>query len=310
MPVNISGELDENGREIINRRAGEFPAIICNDDLTFDPVPWHWHDELEINVVKKGKILFKAGKKEILLSEGEGYFVNGGVLHAGERGDGTETDPCLLRAVVFHPQLVGGTMDSVFWQKYLLPLLTSRTLQGMVLSPQVEWQREAIEASLQAWRAINEKPDGYEFTAREQLSRLVYLVTAHRPTAETASTEKVFRDNRRIKAMLQHIETHFGEEVSMGEIAASAGISESECLRCFRSVLNVTPIQYLKKYRIGRAAGLLTSTDARISDIAVRCGFQEMSYFAKVFKELYGKTPSAYRRELAGEQDCTEGKGE
>ena len=64
MPVNISGELDENGREIINRRAGEFPAIICNDDLTFDPVPWHWHDELEINVVKKGKILFKAGKKK------------------------------------------------------------------------------------------------------------------------------------------------------------------------------------------------------------------------------------------------------
>ena len=55
MPVNISGELDENGREIINRRAGEFPAIICNDDLTFDPVPWHWHDELEINVVKKRK---------------------------------------------------------------------------------------------------------------------------------------------------------------------------------------------------------------------------------------------------------------
>lgn len=57
-----------------------------------------------------------------------------------------------------------------------------------------------------------------------------------------------------------------------------------------------TPIRYLKQVRIQKAAELLTATDWKISDIGAECGFQEMSYFAKTFRELKGCTPGMFRK--------------
>ncbi|MDE7197873.1 MAG: helix-turn-helix transcriptional regulator [Lachnospiraceae bacterium] len=71
--------------------------------------------------------------------------------------------------------------------------------------------------------------------------------------------------------------------------------STSECIRCFRGTINTTPIAYLKSYRLQQAALKLQLGTDKISAIAESCGFQEMSYFAKSFKEIYGCTPSEYR---------------
>lgn len=69
--------------------------------------------------------------------------------------------------------------------------------------------------------------------------------------------------------------------LSIDEIAESVSLSVSECLRCFHNTIGTTPIQYLKSFRIKKAAELLTNTDMKIVDIGIMCGFQDMSYFAK-----------------------------
>ena len=97
--------------------------------------------------------------------------------------------------------------------------------------------------------------------------------------------------------MLQYIQDNLSGELTAGEIARSASLSESECLRCFRSMLGTTPIQYVRQLRVHRAAELLTSTDWKIADVGALCGFQEMSYFAKTFRAIKGCTPSRYRAE-------------
>lgn len=96
--------------------------------------------------------------------------------------------------------------------------------------------------------------------------------------------------------MLQYIQEHYDGELTLAKIAESAAVSENECLRCFRSMIGSTPIRYVKQLRVQRAAELLVSTDRRISDIGAECGFQEMSYFAKIFRELKGCTPSEFRK--------------
>ncbi len=96
--------------------------------------------------------------------------------------------------------------------------------------------------------------------------------------------------------MLQYIQEHYGGELTLASIAESAAVSESECLRCFRSMTGSTPIQYVKQVRIQKAAELLMSADRKISDIGAECGFQEMSYFAKTFRELKGCTPGEFRK--------------
>ena len=74
-----------------------------------------------------------------------------------------------------------------------------------------------------------------------------------------------------------------------------ANISESEVLRVFRKTINKTPIQYLKEYRILKACELLKDTNQKTIDIAFNTGFNDASYFNKIFKQTKGLTPLEYR---------------
>ena len=96
--------------------------------------------------------------------------------------------------------------------------------------------------------------------------------------------------------MLTCIHSQYGSELSTAAIAASASVSESKCLRCFRTTIGTTPIQYLKHYRIQQAAKLLMETGEKVSDIAAVCGFQDMSYFTRTFRKIMGCVPTEYRK--------------
>ena len=106
--------------------------------------------------------------------------------------------------------------------------------------------------------------------------------------------------------MLQYIHDHYAEDIKLDRIAASASISESECIRCFRSTIEATPIQYIRQYRIRKAAQMLSDTEAAIADICFQCGFQDLSYFTKTFREIAGCTPAEYRRKKQEHPDDTQ----
>lgn len=294
---------DRQRRELVRHGTAPFPlACYRHNGKTVNTVPWHWHDELETVLVREGRVTVSVEGESRELGPGEGCFIAAGALHHVWR-EGEETVD--LHSMVFHPRLVGGSVESVFWQDYLLPLLSDAASRCVWFSENVPWEREALEAMERAWRACGEEPPGFEFLAREGLSRVVFLLSGHRPAVKKGPSEKTLRDGKRIKVMLRFIQEHYPEELTAARIAQSAAVSESECLRCFKSMIGATPIQYVKQLRVQRAAELLEVTEEKISDIGAACGFQEMSYFARTFRELKGVTPRQYRLERQG---ASEGK--
>ena len=184
----------------------------------------------------------------------------------------------------------------MFYQNYILPLIENQSLEGLFLQPGVLWQKAVLDAIEESWQACVNEPDGYEFLVRSALSQLVFQIHSHLPAFKPQSGGKANRNAERIKIMLQYIHDHFANEISTRHIAQSATVSESECLRCFRATIGTTPIQYLKQYRIQRAAQLLLTTQDKIADIGAQCGFQDVSYFTKTFRQAKGCTPSQYRQ--------------
>lgn len=90
---------------------------------------------------------------------------------------------------------------------------------------------------------------------------------------------------------------HWHDELEAAVVTEGcAVVSAGESKRVIRATIDTTPIRYLRQYRIRQAARLLCHTEERISDIASRCGFQDMSYFTKSFREQLGCTPTEYRR--------------
>lgn len=287
---------NQQGLELNQHGTGLFPIACYHDDVTRSPVPWHWHPELEAGVVTRGSAVVAAGTERFTLKQGEGFFINSGVLH-GMRALGQSE--CRFHSAVFHPRLVGGSADSIFWQNYIQPLVTDGSRQSVRLDRSEPWHGEALRAIEAAWTSCAEEPPGYDLRVREALSELAFLLSRNRPAARPPS-DKALRDEERVKRMLRFIQENYASEINVAAIAGSAMISESECLRCFRSTIGAAPAQYLKQFRIQKAAELLASSAESVGEVGARCGFQDASYFTKTFRELKGCTPSSYRRESRG----------
>lgn len=299
MALNKCGNVVTNpqGRELVEHGTSLFPIACYDDNLTEMTVPWHWHDELETIVIETGTAIVSVDGHDYTVKQGNGFFVNAGALHGVWTAD---SDGCRLHSIVFHPRLVGGSLDSIFWQKYLQPLLSDTACRCFFLEEKTSWNGEVLQAIKNAWRICVSEPAGYEFEVRNILSKLIFLLAEHHTSPQKSPSAKLLRDTERIKLMLQYVQDHYNEELSTAKIAQSAAISESECLRCFRSMIGTTPIQYTKQLRIQKAVELLESTDQKVADIGALCGFQEMSYFAKSFREIKGCTPSIYRKQYKG----------
>jgi AraC-like DNA-binding protein len=79
------------------------------------------------------------------------------------------------------------------------------------------------------------------------------------------------------------------------DLAKEIGMSRSQVHRKLRALTNKSATQYIKNYRLYRAAELLDSTTDTISEIAYQVGFSSQTYFSSSFRELHAKTPSEYR---------------
>ena len=285
--------VDSDGRELLEHGTTAFPIACYEDDFRICDVPWHWHEEWEAVFITQGSCLVAAGNHKALLHAGEGFFIHSGALHGcwDELNSG-----CMFHSMVFHPRLIGGSLDSIFYQQFVQPLLNSEGPELVLLKPDIPWQLQALDAIEAAWQHCVREDDGFPFLVRNSLSELIFLLCRHLAPVISSVRSKDIRNAQRIKTMLSCIHSRYGTSLTTAEIADSASISESECLRCFRTTIGTTPIQYLKQYRIQQAARLLSETHQKISDIASICGFQDMSYFTRTFRSQMGCVPSEYRK--------------
>ena len=284
---------DETGRELLTYGTPDFPISFFDDDLTIVRVPWHWHDEWEISVILSGTVRVSLVGRETVLRAGEGCFIGSGVLHSAS----LLTQTGHQHAMVFSPRVIAAKGDIV-WGGYVLPVLTRKYPPVIKFTPEVEWQREVLALAEKAWLAGASEEADYPLAVRESLSRILSrMIRNIDPGTGQSATSQMQRDEQRIKKTLDYIETHFREQVTVEDIAGSAGISVSTLLRLYHDILHTTPIQYVLKYRLEQIRReLRTNPGSSIADAAYSCGFNDISYFNRCYLKAYGSTPSAYRR--------------
>ncbi|MCG2783746.1 MAG: substrate-binding domain-containing protein [Anaerolineae bacterium] len=91
------------------------------------------------------------------------------------------------------------------------------------------------------------------------------------------------------------IHARYAESLSRENIADQIGISADYLTDCFRQELGITPITYIRRYRIRQACELLRNTDQSITQVAMNVGFSDSAHFTRTFQREIGMTPRAYR---------------
>lgn len=287
---NAIFQVDSNRREVAEHKTDIIPCAAYIDRYYNNSYHWHWHDEWEVTFVTEGAIETSVNNDQFILNKNDGIFINSGVIH--KYGSGVKNTLCVMPNIVFHPTLICGENDPMHL-KYVAPIINSAGLSHRIFRGDNDSDKPFLDYIQSAFYAAQSKEWGHEFKIRESLSALILLMY---PLADSDMQAAPNADTYRIRMIMDYIKKNFTSHITLADIAAGAGISVRECQRCFEKGLKTTPMQYVTDLRIDHAKRLLLETTEEISVICTKCGFNDQSYFTKVFRSCVGLPPLKYRK--------------
>ncbi len=169
--------------------------------------------------------------------------------------------------------------------------------------PIVETQVEKIERSADyMMQELEEQRDWY-WSCRGRsyfmeiiiaLERMYGIIGYGLPHQITDKTPII--NNPKLRDAVLYIEGHYGENITLSNISANAGMNHTTLTALMKEEFGCTAIEYLMKYRITVSKKQLAFTDMPIKDIANMVGFKTVQHFSRVFKQHISTTPAEFRR--------------
>lgn len=284
-------QIDETGLQ----GSPNFPVAIYLDDVTNNYVNWHWHKEFEIGFVTDGTVNVGCGNRKYRLKTGDIFFINSNVLHSMYNDDSPHNS--VFKSITFDGSVIAGDKDSIFYTKYLLPILSNNNLRDYTLRPNDNNYPRLLSLISNIWDAVYSETPDYEIIVRNELSN-IFRILIHLPENiiyDHNDNNYNYVQENRVQLILNYIHSHYREKIMLEDLAQVASVSKTEAMRSFRSTIGQSPIKYLKNYKLQNAAYMIRNTNYSIGQICELCGFDDNSYFSKSFKEMYHCTPLAYR---------------
>lgn len=283
---------DQSLRQLMDHGTARFPFQHYREDIkkfNIGKISSHWHKEFELVTVVAGTVIFQIGNQSIPVQAGDGIFINTGVIHSLEaKGQGFISD------ALFSGSLIAGENTSIY-EKYVGEFLRS-SISHVVLQQKVTWQKEILEILEKLYDLSENNQQDHELKIHILVCCLWEKLFCNREVCTTSNQVGIsIRSQARLRLMQQYIESHYSEKITLSQLAEAANISKSEAIRCFQIGMKSSPIDCVNEYRLSQARERILTTDDLITEIAVQSGFDNCSYFDRVFKRKYGMTPRMAR---------------
>ena len=287
-----------------------FPFILDHlrmSELSISHVAWHWHDEMELLFIRQGTLMVTTTMLTCTLTAGEGLFINSGIAHT------MKTEPledCEFYSLRFLSRLLFPDKNTSLAAQYLLPLLMNKSFKQLPLYLEDDSQKNILDILQNITTICSMEEYGCELKILSNLYALWGELNAHAKQYVTNAilTNSVIADHGRVINAIHYIANHYAEPLTLEEIAESIHLSKSECCRCFKRTIHLSPIEFLIQYRIMEALRRIQVNDSiasSIADLSSVVGFNSPSYFNKQFKRYIKCTPLEYRKKLLSDTSET-----
>ena len=284
----------KDSSEIIQYDTIGIPLYIRTDNLASYPdkrALCHWHEDIEFIHILKGKMYYRVNGHRVLLQEQDCIMVNARQMHYGYS---YQDQDCAFSCMLFHPQLFSG--NPLLIQKYILPLTSNPNLEYIHFDSQNPIHRD-VSSSLGRIVALKEQAlPGYEMAIIGTMNLLWSLLVQSSMIAAADAPDHGGNDLALQRDMVSYIYQHYTERITLADIAAAGNVSRSKCCAIFKYYLQQSPVDFLNHYRLEVSRNLLKKQELNVTQVAVACGFNHLSYYSKLFSRSYGCTPSEYRR--------------
>ena len=271
-----------------------FPFNIypCTIPLDFPWVQVHWHEELEIIAVKKGRGVVTADRQAVEVKAGEAVAVFPGQLHGISARAGETME---YENIIFRPQMLMASAGDLCTAEFLLPLTERAPADPVHMRAGGKGWEDFSEAVRRLDLLCREKAFAYQLGVKGALFQMLQgIFQEWRPGGRPEKSRE------KMKELLDFVENHYGEKISVEDAAGICCYSSSHFMKYFKQYMGVSFVEYLNGYRLFQAAMQLLSAETSVTAVAQSCGFDNLSYFNRLFRQKYGCTPGEYRRRMEG----------
>lgn len=150
--------------------------------------------------------------------------------------------------------------------------------------------------------AIRSALDDERSTAEDSLRRAAEILQelGETPAAVTQEEVRGGLSPWQIRRVTSYVEAHLDRPIRNEDLATLVRLNPSHFGRAFRNSFGESPHEYVIRRRVERAQGLMLSTDASLSEIALDCGLADQAHLSRLFRRIVGETPRAWRRARSG----------
>ena len=247
-------------------------------------MPYHWHTEYEIIRILKGEFLLVIDDEKVLANQGDIIFLHDGVFHGGTPND------CIYECIVFDMKLL--LNENNICTKQIQDIINHKKL---IMNKLPNNNDKLNTCCNYLFESMKSKKTGYEFITQGSLYHILGIIFEK----ELYNTQKIVtkKSKERIlqfKNVISLIESEYANPLTLDDLSKACCMTPKYFCRFFFEMTNKTPIEYLNYYRIESACEKLLTTDFPITEVALNCGFNDVSYFIKTFKKYKGLTPKQY----------------
>ena len=286
----------QNYHETKSHTAADFPynTYICSIPADFPSVPLHWHSELELIVIKKGRGIVSVDLQKQEVASGDIALIRPGRLHSIERDGGHTME---YENIILKPELLISGENDLCAVRFINPLMEGAIPSETFLTPALSFYREAAEYIRQIDLLCGTQPEGYQLAVKGLLFQFFFLlITNRREKEKETSSAAQTRSLEKMKTILKYVEEHYADHVTIDDMAEITCYSKSHFMKFFKSHMGTGFIDYLNDYRLTMAERMLMSSDAPVLEVAQASGFDNLSYFNRMFKRKYGQAPGVRRK--------------
>ncbi len=251
---------------------------------------WHFHPEIELVYIKGGN-----GKRHV--GHHLSYFHNGDLILLGENLPHYGFTDRLTRnetetIVQFTTDFAGASFLSLPETTDIKQLL-ERAKAGLVFHGATKnaiGQRLETLPQLPPFERLQELLSILQALAQSTEYELLH--------AAGVALEVAAQNNERIDEVYQFVRDNFQRPITIAEVSALANMTASAFCRYFKKLGGKTFTKFVNEFRIVHACKLLAEQPLSITEVSLESGFNNFSHFSKHFREVTGKSPSQYRKEL------------
>ncbi|TLV00118.1 AraC family transcriptional regulator [Dyadobacter luticola] len=264
-------------------------SIRHDKDSGFGTV-WHYHPELELHYLIKGKGVRFIGDNISNFSDGELILMGENLPHTWRVEEGVSNTSVEVIIIHFLPNCLGSDLLQLP-EAYQIPKLYEKARRGLLI------KGEAKEKIVQLmYSAVN----------AQNLDRLIALLSILKILAEAADYETIasahafYKSNdtetARLNKIYSYTLSNFRNDITLQDVAAIANLGITSFCRYFKLMTKKTYNDFLVEIRISQACRLLIEDKLATEVICFECGFNNVSNFYRHFKKVTDMTPLEYKR--------------